>query len=169
MNEYIIIANGPDRTGIVSELSKIITNNGSNIKKSRMTKLAGDFAIIMLIESIISKNKIEESLSTLNLSISIKNATKVINQSNNKIKKMIHLSGADNEGLVYSLTDFLSQNKINIQNLITEIIQAPITGINLFSMKATITIPKTISIKMFEEKIDILKNNLQVDIKLTDV
>ena len=77
MNEYIIIANGPDRIGIVSDISKILTDNGGNIKESRMTKLAGDFAIIMLIEIASSKTEIENYLSKLNLIISIKNATKI--------------------------------------------------------------------------------------------
>ena len=169
MNEYIIIANGPDRTGIVSELSKIITKNGGNIKESSMAKLAGDFAIIMLIETNISKTNIEESLSTLNLSLSIKNATKDTKNIPDGVEKIIHLSGTDNEGLVYSLTDFLSQHNINIQNLITEIVQAPITGINLFSIKATITIPNSISVTILEEKICILEHSLEVDIKLIDI
>ena len=74
MNEFIIIANGPDRTGIVSNLSKIITDNSGNIKKSRMTTLAGDFVIIMLLETKLSKSTLESSLTSLNLNVTIKNA-----------------------------------------------------------------------------------------------
>ena len=169
MNEFIIIAHGPDRKGIVSDLSKIITNNDSNIKKSRMTKLSGDFAIIMLIETTKTIINLEQALSVFNLSITIKKATKTIKKTNEYLKKIIQLNGADNEGLVYSLTNFLSKNNINIQNLTTEIIQAPITGINLFSMKAIIHIPKKIAFEIILEKIDALKNNLNVEIEIIDI
>jgi len=169
MNEYIITANGLDRIGIVSEISKILTNNGGNIKESRMTKLAGDFVIIMLIEIESTKTEIEKFLSELNLIISIKNATRVNQKSKNVITKKIILNGADNEGLVFSLTDFLSKNNINIKNLTTEIVQAPITGINLFSMEALINIPHNISIEFLNEKIEFLKNNLEVDIELVEI
>ena len=170
MNEYIIIANGPDRIGIVSDFSKILTDNGGNIKESRMTKLAGDFAIIMLIEIASSKTEIENYLSKLNLIISIKNATKISAKSKNvRRPKKIFLKGADNEGLVFSLTDFLSKHDININNLTTEIVQAPITGINLFSMEAIINIPENISNDFLKEKIDFLKNTLEVDIELFDI
>lgn len=169
MYEYIITANGPDKTGIVSELSKIITESGGNIQESRMTKLAGDFAIIMLIVSDLPQTEIEHSLSKLPLSFSIKKPTKTHSNSENKIIKKIQLNGADNEGLVYSLTDFLSKNKINIQNLNTEITQAPITGINLFRMEAIINIPKNISIDILINKINKLQNKLEVDIELINI
>ena len=44
----IISALGPDRPGIVSELSKIITNSNANISESRMIRLGGDFTMMIL-------------------------------------------------------------------------------------------------------------------------
>ncbi len=169
MNEFIIIANGPDRTGIVSNLSKIITDNSGNIKKSRMTTLAGDFVIIMLLETKLSKSTLESSLTSLNLNVTIKNATPKDTKSQQTLLKMIYLSGTDNEGLVYSLTDSLSKHRINIHNLTTKIVQAPITGINLFSMEAKIEIPKDVSLKLIKKEINFLKDDLGVDIKLKDI
>ena len=49
MNNFIISAIGPDRSGIVSELSSIITSHGGNVEESRMSKMGSDFAIIMLV------------------------------------------------------------------------------------------------------------------------
>ena len=46
MNEFIIFANGQDKIGLVSSLSKKITNSGSNINESRMIKLGDQFEIL---------------------------------------------------------------------------------------------------------------------------
>tara|TARA_B100000700_G_C14973176_1_gene822500 strand:- start:385 stop:894 length:510 start_codon:yes stop_codon:yes gene_type:complete len=169
MNEYIIIANGPDRTGIVSDISQILTDNGGNITKSRMTKLAGDFVIIMLVQITAQKSLIEKKLSNLDLIISIKNATQVNIKSKKYIQKKLLLNGTDNEGIVFSVTDFLAKYDINIKNLTTEIQQAPITGINLFYMEATLNIPQNISIKLLQENVTSLKKNLEIDIELMDI
>ena len=44
----IISALGPDRPGIVSELSKVITNSNANISESRMIRLGCDFTMMIL-------------------------------------------------------------------------------------------------------------------------
>ena len=49
MNSLIISAVGSDRSGIVSEISGIITSHGGNVEESRMSRLGSDFAIIMLV------------------------------------------------------------------------------------------------------------------------
>ena len=47
MNKNIILSIiGPDKPGVVSNISKIIKNNAGNIDKSRMVRL-GDFFTIM--------------------------------------------------------------------------------------------------------------------------
>ena len=82
---------------------------------------------------------------------------------------LVLLQGTDNEGLVYSITDSLSKHRINIHNLTTKIVQAPITGINLFSMEAKIEIPKDVSIELITKEINLLKDDLGLDIKLKDI
>jgi glycine cleavage system transcriptional repressor len=47
MNNLIISAVGSDRSGIVSEISGIITSHGGNVEESRMSRLGADFSIIM--------------------------------------------------------------------------------------------------------------------------
>jgi glycine cleavage system transcriptional repressor len=49
MNNLIISAVGSDRSGIVSEISGIITSHGGNVEESRMSRLGADFSIIMLV------------------------------------------------------------------------------------------------------------------------
>ena len=58
MRKIIINAFGPDKTGIVYQLSKIILGLNGNIENSKMIRMESDFAILMLVA--ISKNNISE-------------------------------------------------------------------------------------------------------------
>ena len=95
MNNIIISAIGSDRSGIVLELSSIITNHGGNVEESRMTRLGSDFAIIMLVS--IEKNgyeSLEVALQAIDgLTIITKPTSGKINKG---IQYQIDLSGADN-------------------------------------------------------------------------
>ena len=48
-NKLIISASGPDRNGIVSEISSIINNYNANIETSRMIRLGEQFTTLILI------------------------------------------------------------------------------------------------------------------------
>src|SRR2546423_14273768 len=50
INQLIITAVGPDRPGIVGELTGHLHSAGGNILDSRMVNLRGQFAIVLLIE-----------------------------------------------------------------------------------------------------------------------
>ena len=63
MKKLIITAIEPDKTGIVSEISSVISTHGGNVEESRMIRIGSEFAIIMLI-SVAS-----DCLESLNLSL----------------------------------------------------------------------------------------------------
>jgi len=65
-DKLIISASGPDRKGIVSEISSIINQFNGNIETSRMIRLEEQFSILILIEieninTKNLKNKIESN------------------------------------------------------------------------------------------------------------
>ena len=168
MNEFIIFANGRDKIGLVSSLSKKITTSGSKINESRMIKLGDHFAIILSISTLLNQTEIKKILSNQDLTFTIKiNFKKTKQLSEFKVKKFL-LKGADNEGLVYHITNFFSEHRINIQSLNSNIIQAPVTGINLFEINGEIKIPKNISINFIENQFQKIESKLSVDLKLID-
>lgn len=166
MAQLIITATGPDRTGIVSDISKIITEKGGNIEESRMTQLAGDFALIMLVTFNSPIDELENQLSILStLHINIKNATEKQFNDGRETRQIV-LNGADNEGIVHSVTEFLSKNNINIESMDTETAQAPISGTTLFRMQAIIQIPGDVDVHQLENDLAELGENLGVDLEL---
>src|SRR5262245_59721991 len=45
----VLSALGPDRPGLVAEVSEYLTERGTNIEDSRMAVLGGDFGILVLV------------------------------------------------------------------------------------------------------------------------
>ncbi len=47
----VLTAVGPDRPGLVNDLSSLIAAAGANLEDSRMAILGGEFAVILLISA----------------------------------------------------------------------------------------------------------------------
>ncbi len=48
--EYLVVTTvGPDRRGIVEKITEVIVSQQANIEESRMARLGGEFAVIMLL------------------------------------------------------------------------------------------------------------------------
>ena len=140
MEKIIIYTNGKDRIGIISDITKEISNLGGNIETSKMIKLDQEFNMLVLVS--IDKQKIdllEKNLLLYNdLEIHIKRT--LSNNKNLDNEYIFILKGADTEGIVHQCTTLFSNLKINIIDLETKIINAPITGSPLFYIKSIISI-----------------------------
>ena len=171
MNTNIILSViGPDKSGIVSDISKIIKNNLGNIEKSRMVRLGDFFTIMVLItineDNIESLSKEFNNYSDYQISIHKLKDSLDNNDLDNNIHT-IHLNGLDNEGLVYKMTTELAKLDINIEELETNITNAPMSGLSLFSLEAKISHPQ-LNYDILKEKMDALASKLDVNIILED-
>jgi len=169
MEKIIIYANGKDRVGIISDITKEISKLGGNIETSKMIKLDQEFNMLVLI-SIDKKNidLLEKNLLLHNddLEIYIK---KTLNKKTNLNNEYIFiLKGADTEGIVHQCTSLFSNLKINIIDLETKIINAPITGAPLFHIKSIISIPIESSIKNIQNQMLDLERKSNVKIKFEE-
>ena len=170
MGTAIIYIQANDEPGIVSTISKIITNNKANIETSKMINLSNIFNLIMLI-SVENDNiiNIEKELSEIeksknNFFIKISKFNKETTTSSNLYK--FSLKGADTEGLVYKFTDLLSSHGINVENMDTEINNAPITGHPLFFLTSIVNIPNSVDIEKIKNDLNSLADKSNVAIKL---
>ena len=142
MDHIIISAFGTDKPGIVSHLTGVITSHGGNIEESRMVKLGVDFTTMILVS--VSTEWSESLAVALNgiqdLQISLKK-TSPFTLDSTIPQCGIHLSGADNEGLVHKVADKLAEKGINIEEMETGTENAPISGTILFTMTARVSHP----------------------------
>ena len=164
MNSLIISAVGSDRSGIVSEISGIITSHGGNVEESRISRLGSDFAIIMLVS--VDPDWVESLEVALQ---AIKELTIISKPTNTQegiedVQYQIDLSGADNEGIVKVLSKYLAGKSINILEMQTHITNAPITGIALFNLKAITAIPESLNITEIQSELNQISQKLGVEI-----
>ena len=164
MNSLIISAVGSDRSGIVSEISSIITSHGGNVEESRMSRLGSDFAIIMLISVDPDwVESLEVALQSINELTIISKPTKA-KEGLEDAQCQIDLSGADNEGIVKILSKYLAGKSINILEMQTHITNAPVTGTPLFNLKAMTTLPENIKIRGIQSDLHQIAQKLGVEI-----
>jgi len=137
---------GPDRVGIVEEVTGALLNLGANVETSRMARLGGDFAILMLVSlSAEQLANLEPALEYL-ADQGYKLTTTQTEKSPSAIRTRclayrIDVRGADHEGIVHDIAHGLSQKGINIESMETSTSPAPVSGTPLFSMTAVVAVP----------------------------
>ena len=168
MEKIIIYVSGKDRTGIISDITKEISNLNGNIETSKMIKLGQDFNMLVLA-SIKEQNfnDLEKKLLLYkDLSISIKKTTQHTEYRENEF--IFILKGADNEGIVHNCTKLFHKLHINVIDLETKLLNAPITGSPLFYIKAIIYLTDSEQLDILKQKIVQLENENNVVVKLIE-
>ncbi|MDC7233235.1 MAG: amino acid-binding protein [Spirochaetales bacterium] len=172
-NLAVLTAVGEDRIGIVDDLTSEIEKKHGNILESRMSVLGGEFAVIMLISG--EKRAISGLIGDLdhlegktNLRIEIK-PTKKSEKDTNGIPYTLECVSLDNPGIIHSVTRFIRQEGINIENLETETAHAPWTGAPLFRMKANVIVPMTVSVQEIRLGLNQLEQEKDLDISFKAV
>ena len=165
-DKLIISASGPDRKGIVSEISSIINQCDGNIETSRMIRLEEQFSILILIEIENKnvenlKNKIKK-IENLKIDINITNSLDKIYKN----KFHLYINGADNEGIVYSFSNYFSKLNINIEEVSTSIKNAPVSATPLFMMDLIITTTQEINRDKLIEDLNKISEKLGVEVNL---
>jgi len=165
-DKLIISASGPDRKGIVSEISSIINQFNGNIETSRMIRLEEQFSILILIEieNINTKNLKNKIESIENLKVDINTTSSLNKEYKNKFH--LYINGADNEGIVYSFSNYFSKLNINIEEVSTSIKNAPVSATPLFMMDLIITTSEEINENKIIKDLNILSEKLGVEVDL---
>jgi glycine cleavage system transcriptional repressor len=143
-NLLVVSCIGSDQPGIVNQLARACAENQCNIVDSRMTVLGGEFAVIMMIsapwDSIARLEKVLPELSEkLGLTTTTKHTKK--RDSAKAMSYTVNVVAMDNPGIVRDIAQFFSEQKINIDDLVTGTFSAPHTGTQMFSINMMIRIP----------------------------
>ncbi|MHB9097248.1 MAG: glycine cleavage system transcriptional repressor [Syntrophales bacterium] len=163
---------GPDRIGIVDEVTRMLLDAGGNVETSRMTRLGGEFAILMLV-SIPSE---EFAGLGRNIATFAEQGYKVTTGPTSLsyaerfpgwLPCEIEIRGADHEGIVHEIAHILSQRGISIEAMDTGTTRAPISGMPLFMMTAAIIVPPGLAGRDWESELYDAGDRLGVEIKVT--
>jgi glycine cleavage system transcriptional repressor len=170
--EYLVLTVvGPDRRGIVEKITAVTLDYNANIEESRMARLGGEFAVIMLLS--LPGEKEEELLAGLDTlkehgltAITRQTSLSRLERFQGYVPYEISVFGADHEGIVHSVAHYLASERMNIETMDTHVTKAPVTGTPLFSMRATVQAPPELSLCELRQKLGDVGDELCVDIEV---
>jgi glycine cleavage system transcriptional repressor len=137
---------GTDRTGIVEEVTRMLLDQGANVETSRMARLGGEFAVLMLVSLPGGRlNALDtgiEGLKSQGFSVTTSRTGRTYAEAHaGWVPYKIEVYGADHEGIIHEVARTLSRHGINIESMDTSSSRAPVSGAPLFSMIALVEVP----------------------------
>ena len=142
----VITLTGPDRVGIVEEVTQALLEIDCNVESSRMARLGGEFAIIALV-TLPADTHAEVELAMAPLVAAGYRVTASRTDSGAGVVQAgwrpykIAVQGADHEGIIHEIAAGLSRNGITIESMETGVSEAPVSGSPLFWMTALVAAP----------------------------
>jgi glycine cleavage system transcriptional repressor len=125
MKRFLLTAAGRDRPGLVAAVSKVLFDKGCNLEDSAMTRLQGEFAILLIFTSDVGETGLARALRALGRKTGLITHLKVLSQKEARPpaaptqRLLVSLYGADQPGLVYRATQLIAKAKVNISDVST--------------------------------------------------
>lgn len=173
MTTFIVLTFiGEDRPGLVRSLSHTVASHGGNWLESRMARLAGKFAGIL--HASVPDNDAEALIAELRgfekegLSVVVERTSPDTIRGRYR-RLRLDLVGNDRPGIVHDISRALAERGINVDEMKTECVSAPMSGEMLFKATADLRAPEDASIDELRDRLENLADELMVDIQLADV
>jgi len=160
---------GPDRPGLVEALARAIAAHDANWLESRMSRLAGKFAGILLID--VPENRVESLTRSLH-ELQSAGLAVMVEQSGEEaaprawVGLELSLVGQDRPGIIRDISRALAGRGVNVEELSTGCSSAPMSGEALFHATARLQVPKGAALEELREALEALANDLMVDLTL---
>lgn len=166
----VLTLTGPDRVGIVEEVTRVVLSLGGNVETSRMARLGGEFAVLMLVALPAQDADVESAFADLvhegyRLTVSRTERTASVPA----ILYQVEVLGADHEGIIHEIARELAARGINIESMETGTVPSPITGTPLFAMKAVVAVPAQMSDDAWLAALEDAGEQANVDVSVVSV
>ena len=173
MSKHLVITlTGPDQVGLVERFTRLVLDYQGNVAESRMVRLGGVFA--MLVHVILPDDTFEafrERVRGLRAE-GYKLTTNLAedwdaNQYAGWMPYQISLRGADHEGILHGVAEHLAKKGVNIESLETNVVQAPMSGVNLFMMDAVVLAPPDVTLHECQKTLEEIGDQMNVEIQVS--
>ena len=166
--QLVVTIVSPDRPGLVDLVSEVIAKHGANWESSRMVRLGGRFAGVLLATAgagdVEQLTNALEALGTSDMSISVARADAPAPSEG--LNLSIQLVGQDRPGIVHDISAALAQRHINVEELHTDCSDAPMAGGQLFTLRAELRCGADLDVTELRDTLEALAHDLMVDISL---
>jgi len=177
-HSLVLTAVGPDRPGLVDELTGFLLQRGANIADSRMVNLRGQFAVIMLVELAGEARAIESLKADLpGVAQKVGLPVTLVPQGagapsgagaggGGGMPFSLKVTAMDQPGIVHRVTHLLHQHGANVEDLTTELEEGAYTGTPLFTMRLRMTAPSKLPVRQLRQDLAALCDELNCDFDL---
>lgn len=172
--DVVLTLTGPDRVGIVEEVTGVLLELGGNVGTSSMARLGGEFAILMMVsipaEKTADLDSAFERLVKQGYKVTTgETASPAAESRSGWLSYRVDVRGADHEGIVHGIARGLSLWGINIESMETGTTRAPMSGTRLFSMTARVAVPPDVVDSDWKSELNDAGRASGVDVAVTAV
>lgn len=163
---------GEDRPGLVNAVAEKIAACGANWEDTRMARLAGKFAGILLIT--VPPGKADELVAALEalessgLKLIVERGADTLAAAPGR-SLTLELVCQDRPGIVRDISGLLAGQGVSIEELETAFVSGSFSGETLFQAKARLRAPLALDVIVLRTMIENLANELMADISVDDV
>lgn len=163
MNHIVISCIGPDQTGIVDTLSKIISEYEGNWQVSSLHHLSGFFAGV--IEVAISADKTQTLIKALKNIEGLSCQIEIAEPTSEKVSTdlMLELTANDRPGIVQEISSVIHRQGGNLIKLVSSQGSAAHTGQLMFNAKVQVAMNET-DVDELISALEHIADDLMVDI-----
>ena len=162
---------GPDRIGIVEAVTKMLLDHDGNVESSRMARLGGEFAMLVLVslpsEGLAGLESVVGDLTDQGYKITTSRTAAGHEMPPGWLPFQVEVEGADHEGIVHEVARYLSERGINIESMETGVTPAPLSGTPLFTMTAIVAVPPALADQGWQAALQGVGDRLNVDITVS--
>jgi glycine cleavage system regulatory protein len=167
---------GADRPGLVQMVAARVADHGGNWLESRMCHLGGQFAGILRVEVAgVRQDELLDALRTLEIEglrvlIHVEGSAPVgLTAALEGTLATVALVGTDRPGILRSVSGVFAAHGVNVEELTSERVNAPMDGGVLFQARATVFVPTTVKVSALRVDLEKIAADLMVDLKLSPV
>jgi glycine cleavage system transcriptional repressor len=149
--KYLVLtAVGPDRPGLVSEISSAVLAAGANLEDSRMAILGGEFALLVLVSgNEQAMREVETRGDALGARLGLRLLTKATTSrqaAHDFLPFQIRVTGVDRPGIVQRVTAVLAGRGVNVASFESRLEFAAESGTPMFILEASLQIPSALAL-----------------------
>lgn len=168
MASLVLTLIGDDRPGLVSAVSGLVEERGGSWQRSQMARLSGKFAGVALVEVPDAEvSALESALSGLavdGLQVRVERADDDAVREVTDVR--LHLLGQDRPGIIAEISAALAARGVGIDEITTDVRDAPMAGGTLFEVEARLSVPGSADVAAVRGDLERLADELMVDLSL---
>ncbi len=172
MTPLVLTLIGDDKPGLVNAASEAVAAHGGTWLESRLARLAGKFAGIVLIEAPDEKTEALtgalRALESAGLKVAVERGAAQAAPTAGARHLDIEIVGHERPGIVRDLTQALKNLGANIEEFSSGVESAAFTGAEMFRAKIRVGLPETLTPAELRRTLERLAGEIMVDLTLRD-